>query len=127
MLKIPTIMTVDDSTMIRRAVSRVLRRYQCRILEAEDGNSGLSLAIAERPELILLDYNMPMMDGFEMLKNLRGNQLIMGTKIIMLTANSGHGFVKEAVSLGVRDYIVKPFDDVTLVTKVMRQIRLTEN
>lgn len=120
-------MTVDDSTMIRRAVSRVLRRYQCRILEAEDGNSGLALAISERPDLILLDYNMPVMDGFEMLKNLRGNQSIMGTKIIMLTANSGHGFVKEAVSLGVRDYIVKPFDDITLVTKVMRQIRLTEN
>lgn len=122
---IPTIMTVDDSQMMRKAISRVLRRYKCRIVEAEDGAVGLTLTVTEKPDLILLDYNMPVMDGFEMLKHLRANPATKATKVIMLTANSSHEFIKEAVALGVRDYIVKPFEDNAFIAKVMRQVNLS--
>jgi CheY-like chemotaxis protein len=121
---IPTILTVDDSRMIRKALARVLQKFQCRIIEAEDGAVGLDQTMAERPDLIILDYNMPVMDGVEMLEHLRANAEIKSTKVIFLTANSGPDIMKAAVSLGVRDYILKPFNDDDLIAKVSRQIKL---
>ncbi|MEI6642775.1 MAG: response regulator [Novosphingobium sp.] len=120
----PTILTVDDSRMIRKAVTRVLQKFQCRIVEAEDGAVGLAQTVVEKPDLIILDYNMPVMDGVEMLKHLRNDPAIKSTKVIFLTANSGPEIMRMAVSLGVRDYILKPFNDDDLISKISRQVSL---
>jgi chemosensory pili system protein ChpA (sensor histidine kinase/response regulator) len=124
MYTIPTILTVDDSQLIRKIVIRALRTYKCRVIEAEDGDIGLKAAADHRPDLIILDQNMPNMEGFEMLKHLRVHPKIKSTKVIMLTSNSTPEFVREAVALGVRDYIVKPFEDSKFVEKVLRQVQL---
>jgi len=65
------------------------------------------------------------MDGFEMLKLVRANPKIKDTKVIMLTANSSPEFVRSTLLLGVRDFMVKPFEDSQLIAKVLRQVQLT--
>jgi CheY-like chemotaxis protein len=125
MYSVPTILTVDDSQLIRKIVSRALRNFKCRVIEAEDGAIGLKCIEEHKPELVILDHNMPNMDGFEMLKHVRTNPKIKATKVIMLTANSTPEFVQTAVALGVRDYIVKPFDDNKFMAKVLRQVQLS--
>jgi len=125
MYSIPIILTVDDSQLIRRIVSRALRSFKCRVIEAEDGAIGLKCIEEHKPNLVILDHNMPNMDGFEMLKHVRTNPKIKETKVIMLTANSTPDFVRATVSLGVRDFIVKPFEDSQLIAKVLRQVQLS--
>jgi hypothetical protein len=125
MYSIPIILTVDDSHLIRKIVARALRSFKCRVIEAEDGEIGLKCIEEHKPSLVILDQNMPNMDGFEMLKHLRTNPSIKATKVIMLTANSTPEFIQTAVALGVRDYIVKPFDDNQFMTKVLRQVQLS--
>ena len=84
----PTILSVDDSSLVRRAVARAFARFECTIIEAENGELGLQQVREHRPDLVVLDYNMPVMDGVEMLKHLRADVALKGTKVIMLTANS---------------------------------------
>jgi chemosensory pili system protein ChpA (sensor histidine kinase/response regulator) len=125
MLPAPIILTVDDSQLIRRVVFRALRSYKCRVIEAEDGLAGLKSIEQHKPNLVILDHNMPNMDGFEMLKLVRANPKIKDTRVIMLTANSSPEFVRATISLGVRDFMVKPFDDAQLISKVLRQVQIT--
>ncbi len=125
MYSIPIILTVDDSQLIRRIVSRALRSFKCRVIEAEDGAIGLKCIEEHKPNIVILDHNMPNMDGFEMLKHVRTNPKIKETKVIMLTANSTPDFIRATVSLGVRDFIVKPFEESQLIAKVLRQVQLS--
>jgi chemosensory pili system protein ChpA (sensor histidine kinase/response regulator) len=125
MYSIPIILTVDDSSLIRKIVSRALRNFKCRVIEAEDGVIGLKCIEEHKPNLVILDQNMPNMDGFEMLKLVRANPKIKDTKVIMLTANSSPEFVRSTLLLGVRDFMVKPFEDAQLIGKVLRQVQLT--
>jgi chemosensory pili system protein ChpA (sensor histidine kinase/response regulator) len=125
MYSVPIILTVDDSSLIRKIVSRALRNFKCRVIEAEDGEIGLKCIEEHKPNLVILDQNMPNMDGFEMLKLVRANPKIKDTKVIMLTANSSPEFVRSTLLLGVRDFMVKPFEDSQLIAKVLRQVQLT--
>jgi chemosensory pili system protein ChpA (sensor histidine kinase/response regulator) len=125
MYSVPIILTVDDSSLIRKIVSRALRNFKCRVIEAEDGEIGLKCIEEHKPNLVILDQNMPNMDGFEMLKLVRANPEIKDTKVIMLTANSSPEFIRSTLLLGVRDFMVKPFEDSQLIAKVLRQVQLT--
>jgi len=125
MYSVPIILTVDDSSLIRKIVSRALRNFKCRVIEAEDGEIGLKCIEEHKPNLVILDQNMPNMDGFEMLKLVRANPKIKDTKVIMLTANSSPEFIRSTLLLGVRDFMVKPFEDSQLIAKVLRQVQLT--
>ena len=120
----PKILSVDDSGLVRKAVSRVFSRFECTMIEAEDGEVGLQRAAEHRPDLIILDYNMPVMDGVEMLKRLRADEALKKTKVIMLTANSNPETIATVARLGVRDYITKPFVDEQLLAKAARLITL---
>ena len=84
----PTILTVDDSSVLRMALVELFKPYECTLLQAADGEAGLVVAREHRPDLILLDYNMPVLDGIGMLKRLREEPEIRRTPVIMLTANS---------------------------------------
>jgi two-component system cell cycle response regulator len=121
---IPKILSVDDSSLVRKAVARVFSRFECIVIEAENGQVGLEQTAAERPDLIILDYNMPVMDGVEMLKHLRSDETLKKTKVIMLTANSNPETVATVAKLGVRDYVTKPFTDDQLLAKAARQVTL---
>lgn len=111
------ILSIDDSKAVRMIVQRAFRSYDCTICEASNGEEGLAVAANEKPDLILLDITMPVMDGVAMLAALRKNPELKDIPVIMLTAEHGRENVAHIVSLGVRDYLVKPFKDEQIVEK----------
>ena len=120
------VLTVDDSKTIRMIVKKAFRPYDCKIFEAENGVDGLSVAGREKPNLIILDITMPVMNGIEMLEKLKAVPDLRDIPVIMLTAESGKDNVMHIVKMGVKDYIVKPFKDVQLIEKVKNVVSLQE-
>jgi len=118
------ILTIDDSKTIRQIVAKAFRSFDCTVLEAANGVVGLAVASREKPDLILLDYTMPIMDGFEVLARLRGDQELKSTPVIMLTAEAGRETVVRIAKLGVRDYLIKPFKEELLLERVGRVVSL---
>lgn len=118
------ILTVDDSKTIRMIVGKAFKAYDCQVFEAENGVEGLSAAGREKPDLIILDYTMPVMDGSEMLTRLRSDPALKATPVIMLTAEAGRDTVMKIAKLGVRDYLVKPFKEDLLVERVRRVVNV---
>lgn len=119
------ILSVDDSKTIRMIVKRTFAPYEATVLEAANGEEGLATAAAEKPDLIILDITMPVMDGVTMLGKLKEDPEMNGIPVIMLTAESGRENVAFIAKLGVRDYLVKPFKDEQLIEKVSRVVTLT--
>ena len=120
------ILSVDDSKTIRMIVKRIFALYDCQVCEAANGEEGLAAAASEKPDLIVLDITMPVMDGVTMLTKLKESAELKGIPVIMLTAESGRENVAFIAKLGVRDYLVKPFQDAQLIEKVSRVITLTK-
>ncbi len=112
------ILTVDDSRTIRILVRRHLQAMGAQVLEACDGQQGLEAAIQEKPDLIILDVTMPIMDGLEALKAIRANPETESIPVLMLTAESRKEMVLSLIELGISDYIVKPFNGEQLTEKV---------
>lgn len=121
----PKILSVDDSKTIRLVLARLFRAFACEWREAANGEEGLAVALRERPDLIILDYNMPVMDGLTMLRKLREDPALKHTAVIMLTADSGLENLPVVARLGVRDYLTKPFREEELLAKAGRVIPLT--
>ena len=118
------ILTVDDSKTVRIIVKKAFKTYDCEILEAANGVEGLALAAKSMPDLILLDVTMPVMDGVEMLTKLKADPQLKGIPVMMLTAEGGRDHVLKIAKIGVRDYIVKPFEEDVLIEKAGRIIDL---
>ncbi|MGO8678579.1 MAG: response regulator [Limisphaerales bacterium] len=118
------ILTVDDDMVTRLIVSTAFRGFACKIIEAGDGVEGLALADVELPDLILLDNEMPVMDGMEMLTRLKANAATRKIPVLMLTGNSRRETVTRIARMGVRDYVVKPFTAEQIVTRVRRIVEL---
>jgi two-component system cell cycle response regulator len=123
-MTLPKILSVDDSRTIRLMLKRVFRPFHCELFEAADGVEGLEAVITHQPDLIMLDYNMPVMDGVTMLRKMREHDNIKRTPVIMLTAEDSNEIISTVARLGVRDYIIKPFEDENLLSKVSRIINL---
>ena len=104
------ILTVDDSKTIRMIVKKAFSSYNCEMFEGENGVEGLAIANKEKPDLIILDITMPVMTGIEMLEKLKAERDLKNIPVIMLTAESGKENVMKIVKMGVRDYMVKPFN-----------------
>ena len=120
----PKILSVDDSKTVQMALARLFGPFECELCEARNGADGLAVAAREKPDLIILDSNMPVMDGVKMLQRLRGNAELKRTPVIMLTSDSGSENIATVARLGVRDYVNKPFKDDVLLAKVARVIPL---
>ncbi len=120
----PKILTVDDSKTIRLLIARMLKPFAVEICEASNGAEGLDVAAEKAPQLIILDYNMPVMDGLTMLSCLRGDAALKATPVIMLTAESGTAIISAVARLGARDYIIKPFNEQMLLAKIGRILPL---
>ena len=111
------IMLVDDSRTMRNIQKNVLAQLGHKeIVEAADGEEALKVAEAESPELILLDWNMPKMDGLTFLKNYRLKDKT--TPIIMVTTEAEKSRVIEAIKAGVNNYVIKPFTPDVLQTRI---------
>jgi two-component system cell cycle response regulator len=120
----PRILSIDDSKTIRLMLARLFRPFDCELLEATNGEEGLAVASRANPDLIILDYNMPVMDGIAMLRKMREDPGMKRTPVIMLTADSGLQSLATVARLGVRDYVTKPFREEELLAKVGRIIPL---
>ena len=118
------ILSVDDSKTIRLIVTRTFKPYDCVVCEAANGEEGLAAATREKPDLIILDIIMPVMDGVTMLTKLKESEELKNIPVIMLTAESGRENVAYIAKLGVCDYLVKPFKYDQLVEKVKRVVNL---
>ena len=118
------ILSVDDSRTIRLIVGKTFRPYDCTVIEACNGEEGLATAAREKPDLILLDVTMPVMDGVTMLTKLKEQPELKSIPVIMLTAESGRDNVLHIARLGVRDYLVKPFKEEQLIEKAGRVVQL---
>lgn len=118
------ILTVDDSRAVRIIVRKAFKAYNAEIIEAANGVEGLAAASKHKPDLVLLDITMPIMDGVEMLTKLKSDPATRSAPVIMLTAEAGREMVLKIAKLGIRDYIVKPFKEEVLTEKVGRIIDL---
>ena len=118
------ILTVDDSNTIRMIVKRAFKPYDCEILEAEDGLKGLEKMRGEKPDLVLLDVDMPVMGGVEALKKIRDDPEINNIPIIMLTAEADKKMVVSIMKMGVKGYVVKPFNINELAQRVQTAVTL---
>jgi len=117
------ILVVDDEPDLLSAVEYRLKFADCDVVTASNGQEGLAQAAAEKPDLILLDTNMPIMNGHEMLERLRADPDLKGIPVIMLTARCEPRDIAATSSLGISDYVTKPFDFTQLMDKVRAAIR----
>ena len=105
-----TCLVVDDSSVIRKVARRILEDLDFSIKEAEDGEEALAICVDEMPGVILLDWNMPVMDGLECLKELRKMPGGDDPKVIFCTTENDVGQIARAIHAGANEYIMKPFD-----------------
>ena len=113
----PSILVVDDSATARFALAAVLgSRFD--VAMATNGRAALTAAAELKPDLILLDVVMPIMDGFEACRALRDGEATRGTPIILVTAQDEEWDVETGYASGCNDYVTKPVDRVELIAKI---------
>ncbi len=114
-----SILVVDDSRAMRMTIRVILKKLgYLNIIEAEDGRQGLEKLKQNKVDLILCDWMMPVMDGLEMLVELRNDDSLKDIPFIIVTAVGQKENIIEAVQAGVSNYIVKPFVPETLESKI---------
>ncbi len=112
-----TCLVVDDSKMIRRVASRILRDLKFEPLEAPDGSKAMEMCKTSMPDAILLDWNMPIMDGLSFLKALRKEPNGEAPIVVFCTAERDVMKITEALEAGANEYVMKPFDSDILESK----------
>jgi len=112
------ILIVDDELDCVSIVQCRLEWCNYDVITATNGKEGLEKAASEKPDLILLDTNMPVINGHEMLERMRNDQAIKDTPVIMVTALCDAKDIDTATSLGISDYITKPIDFEKLIEKI---------
>lgn len=113
-----TIMCVDDSPTIRKLVRKALEPEGFTIMEAENGKEALGGAASGGIDFFLVDVNMPVMDGFEFVEELLKNAAYKETPVVFLTTESSADKKQRGKALGVRGWVVKPFEATALVKLV---------
>jgi two-component system, chemotaxis family, chemotaxis protein CheY len=114
-----TCLVVDDSRVVRKIARRILEDMDFRIVEAEDGEKALEMCRHELPDAILLDWNMPVMDGYDFLTRLRrmpGGEM---PKVVFCTTENGIDHISRALEAGANEYIMKPFDKDIIAAKFL--------
>lgn len=118
------VLVVDDSRIMRNIVKNAMAQHprlgEATCLEAGDGAEALRLIEAQKIDLLLLDWNMPMMNGIDLVKKLRAVPAHAKLPIIMITSEAAKYNVIEAIKAGVNDYLVKPVSERMLIDKIDR-------
>jgi CheY-like chemotaxis protein len=114
----PSVLVVDDCSVNRLLVSATLRREGYRILEATDGGSGLEVIAREHPELVILDLQMPEMDGTEMMRRLRERSGASAPRVLLMTALDETESAAKAREIGADAHLAKPFAPLELRARV---------
>jgi chemosensory pili system protein ChpA (sensor histidine kinase/response regulator) len=116
----PLAMVVDDSITVRRVMERFLQRNGMRVVTAKDGLDAISALSENRPDIILLDIEMPRMDGYEFATHVRNDERVSDVPIIMITSRVGDKHRARAIEIGVNDYLGKPYQDSQLLDAIRR-------
>jgi two-component system, cell cycle response regulator DivK len=112
------ILLVEDNEMNRNMLSRRLIRHGYEVVIAVDGQQGTEMAISERPDLILMDMSLPVMDGWEATRQVKGNDVTRQIPVIALTAHAMAGDRERAMEVGCDDYDTKPVELPRLLGKI---------
>jgi CheY-like chemotaxis protein len=112
------VLIADDESITRMLVKRLLERENFEVLEAQNGDEAVAVATRERPDLVLLDLNMPVMDGYEAIHHLRHDVSLASLPIIVLTAEDGQTVERRVLAMGADDYMLKPFEAAVLLSRV---------
>ncbi len=123
-------MVVDDSITVRRVTQRLLERNGMRVLTARDGMDAVTLLQDHVPDIILLDIEMPRMDGYEVAAHVRNDPRLRDVPIIMITSRSGEKHRARAIEIGVDDYLGKPYQEAQLldaIAPLVERHRATQN
>ena len=105
-----TCLVVDDSSVIRKVARRILEGLDFQIMEAENGEEAIETCKRQLPDAILLDWNMPKMDGYDFLRVLRRLPGGDGPKVVFCTTETDVAHIARALHAGANEYIMKPFD-----------------
>ncbi|MFM1885872.1 MAG: hypothetical protein RL026_1029 [Pseudomonadota bacterium] len=111
----PVALVVDDSITVRRVTQRLLERNGMRVLTARDGVDAMALLQEQRPDILLLDIEMPRMDGYEVARQVREDPRTRDLPIIMITSRTGDKHRSRAMELGVNEYLGKPYQESQLL------------
>ncbi len=111
-------LVVDDSITVRRVTQRLLERNGMRVMTAKDGVDALSILEEHLPDVILLDIEMPRMDGYEVAAHVRGDERLKDVPIVMITSRVGEKHRARAIELGVNDYLGKPYQENQLLDAI---------
>src|SRR5487761_1703007 len=112
-----TCLVVDDSRTVRKLARRILEAHDYAVTEAEDGRRALEACRAALPDGVLLDWNMPVMNGIEFLRALRAEFGPDRPVVLFCTTETDMSFIAEALDAGAQEYIMKPFDADILIGK----------
>ncbi|CRM62710.1 MULTISPECIES: Hpt domain-containing protein [unclassified Pseudomonas] len=112
------VLVVDDSVTVRKVTSRLLERNGMNVLTAKDGIDALAVLEEHTPDLMLLDIEMPRMDGFEVAIQVRNDPRLMRLPIIMITSRTGQKHRDRAMAIGVNDYLGKPYQESVLLESI---------
>lgn len=112
------VLVVDDSVTVRKVTSRLLERNGMNVITAKDGVDAMSVLEEHTPDLMLLDIEMPRMDGFEVATRVRNDPRLKDLPIIMITSRTGQKHQNRAMAIGVNDYLGKPYQESVLLERI---------
>ena len=113
-----TFLVIDDSAVVRKLADRMLAKRKFAVAQAGNGADALEMCRAAMPDGILLDWNMPVMDGIAFLKALRGTPAGASPKVLLCTSESEIDKIATAMDAGADEFIMKPFDEDILASKL---------
>ena len=113
-----SVMVVDDSITVRKVTSRLLERHNMQVFTAKDGVDAVTLLQEHHPDVMLLDIEMPRMDGYELARHMRSTPELSDIPIIMITSRTGDKHRNRAMELGVRRYLGKPYQEADLLENI---------
>jgi two-component system chemotaxis response regulator CheY len=108
---------VDDSRVVRMVARKILQDLSFEIVEAEDGKKAIEACLKKMPDAILLDWNMPVMNGIDFLRALRAAPGGLEPKVVFCTTENDLAHIQEAMGAGADEYIMKPFDSEIIQSK----------
>jgi CheY-like chemotaxis protein len=121
----PTVLVVDDDEFQHKMVARILETENCRLVFVASGAEALKILGTVQPDLILMDVQMPGMDGIETTRRLKAVPRLAKVPVVMITGQSAGTVVVDSLKAGAADFVVKPFEREKLISKVARWSRPT--
>ena len=116
----PVVLMVDDDPFQHKMVRQLLSDVKLEVICAESGNSALSLLQSRMPDIVLMDFNMPDVNGIEVTRKIKANESFYNLPILMVTGHSERDVVVESLRAGASDFVVKPFNKATLLSKLSK-------